>query len=76
MPVQSYVFLFTQGIVVDRGQLIHEQAVFFQELFPRWGMILFLLAATAFLADTWLATVDAVSRAPTERSPRRPGQGN
>jgi hypothetical protein len=27
-----------------------------------WGRILFLIVAAAFLSDTWLATVDAVSR--------------
>jgi Mn2+/Fe2+ NRAMP family transporter len=58
----AYAFLFRQGRVVDSGQLIHEQARFFQELFPRWGSVLFLVVATAFLADTWLATVDSVSR--------------
>jgi Mn2+/Fe2+ NRAMP family transporter len=58
----AYVFLFQKGVVVEGDQLIHAQAGFFQDLFPQWGRLIFLLVATAFLADTWLATVDSVSR--------------
>jgi len=62
----AYVFLFLQGAVVSKDQLIHEQARFFQELFPATGRLLFLVVATAFLADTWLATIDSVSRVHTD----------
>ncbi len=62
----AYVFLYQSGVVVSKDELIHEQARFFQELFPTAGRVLFLLVATAFLADTWLATIDSVSRVHTD----------
>ena len=38
------------------------QSRFFEASWGWWGRILFLIIAAAFLSDTWLATVDAVSR--------------
>jgi hypothetical protein len=38
------------------------QSRFFEVSWGGWGRILFLIVAAAFLSDTWLATVDAVSR--------------
>jgi len=42
------------------------QSEFFAASWGAAGRILFLLVAAAFLSDTWLATVDAVSRAHTD----------
>jgi hypothetical protein len=42
------------------------QSRFFEVSWGWWGKILFLIVAAAFLSDTWLATVDAVSRIHTD----------
>jgi hypothetical protein len=42
------------------------QSRFFEVSWGWWGKVFFLIIAAAFLSDTWLATVDAVSRIHTD----------
>ncbi|HEY5594400.1 MAG TPA: Nramp family divalent metal transporter [Nitrospiria bacterium] len=58
----AYAFLYPEGIFPDQYQLAVVQSRFFEASWGVIGQILFLLVAAAFLCDTWLATVDAVSR--------------
>ena len=58
----AYALLTPQGILPEGWEIATVQSRFFA---VRWGPIgaaLFLVVAAAFLADTWLTTVDAVSR--------------
>ena len=58
----AYALLFPQGLLPQDYELAVVQSRFFEVSWGPLGRILFLLVAAAFLADTWLATVDAVSR--------------
>ncbi|MGH8119984.1 MAG: Nramp family divalent metal transporter, partial [Gammaproteobacteria bacterium] len=58
----AYALLFPKGLLPQDYELAVVQARFFEVSWGPGGRILFLLVAAAFLADTWLATVDAVSR--------------
>jgi len=62
----AYALLFPQGLLPDHYELAVVQSEFFAASWGAAGRILFLLVAAAFLSDTWLATVDAVSRAHTD----------
>lgn len=62
----AFALLTPQGLLPEGWDLAVVQSRFFA---VRWGAIgeaLFLLVAAAFLADTWLSTVDAVSRVNTD----------
>lgn len=62
----SFALLFPEGILPQHYELAAVQSRFFE---VQWGLIgraLFLVVAAAFLADTWLATADAVSRIHTD----------
>jgi hypothetical protein len=61
----SYALLFPEGLVPTEGQLVTVQARFFEASWGAWGKAAFLLIAAAFLADTWLGTVDAVAHTHT-----------
>ena len=58
----AYALLTPRGLLPEGWEIATVQSRFFA---VRWGAIgaaLFLVVAAAFLADTWLTTVDAVSR--------------
>lgn len=58
----AYALLFPKGLLPEGYELAVVQSRFFEVSWGRLGTVLFLLVATAFLSDTWLATADAVSR--------------
>lgn len=62
----AFALLHPQGLLPDRYDLAVVQSKFFEVQWGRIGGFLFLFVAAAFLADTWLATVDAVSRINTD----------
>jgi hypothetical protein len=62
----AYALLFPQGTVPEAYQLAVVQSRFFEVSWGGVGRVLFLVVAAAFLCDTWLATVDAVSRTQTD----------
>lgn len=58
----AYALLFPKGLLPQDYELAVVQSRFFEVSWGEVGRLLFLLVAAAFLTDTWLATVDAVSR--------------
>lgn len=62
----AFALLHPQGLLPDKYDLAVVQSKFFEVQWGRIGGFLFLFVAAAFLADTWLATVDAVSRINTD----------
>lgn len=62
----AYALLFPNGLLPQDYNLAVVQASFFEVAWGQFGRILFLVVAGAFLADTWLATVDAVARIQAE----------
>lgn len=62
----AYAVLLPKGLVPTEQQLVTLQAEFFALSWGETGRRLFLVVAAAFLADTWLATVDAVAHTHTE----------
>jgi hypothetical protein len=66
MCLLAYALLFPKGLLPQGYELAVVQSRFFEVTWGPAGRIVFLLIAAAFLADTWLATVDAVSRIHTD----------
>jgi hypothetical protein len=62
----AYALLTPQGILPQGWEIATVQSRFFSLRWGPVGQALFYLVAAAFLADTWLSTVDAVSRANTD----------
>ncbi len=62
----AYALLFPKGLLPEHYELAVVQSRFFEVSWGPIGRILFLVVAAAFLSDTWLATVDAVSRIHTD----------
>jgi hypothetical protein len=62
----AYALLFPKGLIPQHYELAVVQSRFFEVSWGLVGRILFLVTAAAFLSDTWLATVDAVSRMHTD----------
>lgn len=62
----AYALLFPKGLLPDHYEIAVVQSRFFEVSWGGWGRVLFLIVAAAFLSDTWLATVDAVSRIHTD----------
>ena len=62
----AYALLFPQGLLPQNYDIAVVQSRFFEASWGWWGKVLFLIIAAAFLSDTWLATVDAVSRIHTD----------
>lgn len=58
----AYALLFPKGLLPQGYEIAVVQARFFEASWGGWGKTAFLIIAAAFLSDTWLATVDAVSR--------------
>jgi hypothetical protein len=54
--------LFPKSLLPQGYEIAVVQSRFFEVSWGSWGRIFFLIIAAAFLSDTWLATVDAVSR--------------
>ena len=62
----AYAVLHPQGLLPDKYELAVVQSRFFEVSWGAAGRILFLVVAAAFLADTWMATADAVARIHTD----------
>jgi hypothetical protein len=62
----AYALLFPKGLLPQNYEIAVVQSRFFEVSWGWWGRVLFLIVAAAFLSDTWLATVDAVSRIHTD----------
>ncbi|MBM4264383.1 MAG: hypothetical protein FJ145_23530 [Deltaproteobacteria bacterium] len=62
----AYALLFPKGLLPQGYEIAVVQSRFFEVSWGWWGKTLFLIVAAAFLSDTWLATVDAVSRTHTD----------
>lgn len=62
----AYALLFPKGLIPEGWELAVVQSRFFEAGWGLPGRTLFLIVAAAFLCDTWLATVDAVSRIHTD----------
>jgi len=62
----AYALLYPKGLIPEHYQLAVVQSRFFEASWGPIGRVLFLLVAAAFLSDTWLATIDAVSRIHTD----------
>jgi hypothetical protein len=58
----AWALLFPKGLLPQEYELAVVQSRFFEASWGDAGRLLFLVVAAAFLSDTWLATVDAVSR--------------
>jgi hypothetical protein len=58
----AYALLFPEGLLPKDYELAVVQSEFFAASLGEAGRVLFLVVAAAFLADTWLATADAVAR--------------
>jgi Mn2+/Fe2+ NRAMP family transporter len=58
----AWALLFPKGLLPQDYDLAVVQARFFEVSWGPAGRVVFLLVAAAFLADTWLATADGVSR--------------
>lgn len=62
----AYALLFPAGLVPDKYEIAVVQAGFFELQWGAVGRMIFLFVAACFLADTWGATLDAVSRMHTD----------
>jgi hypothetical protein len=62
----AYALLYPKGLLPEHYEIAVVQSRFFEISWGWWGKVLFLIVAAAFLSDTWLATVDAVSRIHTD----------
>ena len=58
----AFALLHPQGVLPKGYEIAVVQAKFFEVSWGGLGKILFLFVAAAFLSDTWLTTLDAVSR--------------
>lgn len=62
----AYALLYPKGLLPQNYEIAVVQSRFFEVSWGWWGKVFFLIIAAAFLSDTWLATVDAVSRIHTD----------
>jgi hypothetical protein len=62
----AYALLFPKGLLPQGYEIAVVQSRFFEISWGLLGKLIFLIVAAAFLSDTWLATVDAVSRIHTD----------
>ncbi len=62
MCLLAWALLYPKGLIPQEYEIAVVQAQFFEVSWGAFGKALFLIIAAAFLADTWLATSDAVSR--------------
>jgi hypothetical protein len=62
----AYALLFPTGRIPSEDDPVAAQTAFFAVAWGPFGAVLFLILATAFLSDTWMTTIDAVSRVHTD----------
>lgn len=62
----AYALLYPQGILPEKYEIAVVQARFFEVSWGVAGRWIFLFVAACFLSDTWIATLDAVSRIHTD----------
>lgn len=62
----AYALLFPSGHIPTGDNPVAAQSAFFSSVWGPIGGILFIVLATAFLSDTWMTTIDAVSRVHTD----------
>jgi hypothetical protein len=62
----AYALLFPKGLIPQGWEIAVVQSRFFEASWGLVGKVIFLIVAAAFLSDTWVATVDAVSRIHTD----------
>ncbi len=62
----AYTILFPEGLFPQEYKLAVVQSRFFEVKWGVAGGLVFLIIAAAFLSDTWLTTLDSVSRAYAE----------
>jgi hypothetical protein len=62
----AYALLFPKELIPQGWELAVVQSRFFEASWGWAGKIIFLIIAAAFLCDTWVATIDAVSRIHTD----------
>ncbi len=62
----AFALLFPKGLVPRAWELVVHQMRFFEVSWGAWGRLLFAVVAAGFLSDTWLTTLDAVSRVHTD----------
>ena len=62
----AFALLYPKGLLPEQYDLAVVQSRFFEVSWGPVGRILFLIVAAAFLSDTWLVTVDGVSRIHTD----------
>jgi hypothetical protein len=62
----AFALLFPAGLLPERYEIAVVQSRFFEVSWGPIGRVIFLLVAAAFLADTWMATIDTVSRIHTD----------
>lgn len=60
--VLAYALLWPEGLVPEGFEIAVVQAEFFRNSLGLVGALVFYFVAACFLADTWLATTDAVAR--------------
>lgn len=62
----AFALLYPKGLVPQEWELVVHQMRFFEVSWGPWGRVLFAVVAASFLSDTWLTTLDAVSRVHTD----------
>jgi hypothetical protein len=62
----AYALLHPKGLVPQGWELVVHQMRFFETIAGEAGRALFAFIAVAFLSDTWLTSLDAVSRTHTD----------
>lgn len=62
----AYALLYPKKLVPQGWELVVHQMRFFEVIAGAWGRVLFAFIAVAFLSDTWLTSLDAVSRIQTD----------
>lgn len=62
----AYALLFPQNLFPQKYEIAVVQASFFEVSWGVAGRLIFLFVAACFLSDTWITTLDAVSRMQTD----------
>ena len=62
----AYALMFPKGLLPSEADMVGPQSEFFRSVWGPAGAVLFLILASAFLCDTWMTTIDAVSRVHTD----------
>ncbi|MCX7642668.1 MAG: hypothetical protein N2116_02510 [Armatimonadetes bacterium] len=62
----TFALLYPKGLVPQEWELVVHQIRFFEVSWGAFGKFLFAVVAAAFLSDTWLTPLDAVSKVHTD----------